>query len=113
MDSPAENPEAEAKGAGREHRLVSIFAVLYLCAFVPVFFYSFLCSWENREFWNEFVYLRLDSPLGNLFWTALGLVLCLPLVKLSEQFLKKCNMNVAAVAVAFFCIVLIIMLVCL
>ncbi len=93
----------ERKGLLRERNLVFAFCVLCIMMFTALFGFSLLLSWVNVEFWNEFVYLRVDSVLKNLFWMAAALLLFFLLGAGYQRFGQKWKMDYLAIGVSLIC----------
>lgn len=96
-----------ANHANRENKLekisLSLFGMLCIPVFAALFGFSMLFSWVNVEFWNEFVYMRADSPIKNLLGMAIALLLLFPAVKIYERVGQKCRMDLVALAVSILC----------
>lgn len=93
----------EINGIKRERFLVNVFCVMSIIMFVVLLGFSFLLSWENREFWNEFVYMQFDSVVANAVGVLIALVFLGGMLKLYDIFMKKVNMTWVAIVLSAIC----------
>ncbi|MCM1099943.1 MAG: hypothetical protein NC079_06415 [Clostridium sp.] len=91
------------KSVLRENIPISLFCLLCIPVFTALFGFSMLLSWVNVEFWNEFVYMRQDSVVGNLLWMGIALLFLAAVVKLCEIAGKRCRTDWVALAVSIVC----------
>lgn len=93
-----------ADGAYRERLLTKIFTVLCTVVFIFLWIAAMLFSWQNVEFWNEFVYKRTDNLFVNIVGMAGGLLIAWLLGKAAEKYADQRKLDVIAVIVGILCV---------